>query len=72
MKSRAIINWKTTLGGVASILFGLEIVVEYLSTEPRPESTDSLAIALGLIATGLSCIAARDADKSSKDSGISV
>lgn len=64
-----LVNWKTTAGGIASLLAGVTILLKMLSGE-EPFSTDQLAVAFGLIGVGIAGIAARDADKSSQDSGI--
>ena len=64
-----LVNWKTTAGGVASVLGGLVLLLKMFSGDDE-FSTDQLAVALGLLGTGFAGITARDGNKSSQDNGI--
>ena len=67
-----LLNWKTTLAGVALILHGCSAIVESLLqvTEGASLTLDSLQLAFGEIIAGAGLIAARDANKSSQDSKV--
>ena len=67
-----LLNWKTTLAGVALILHGCSAIVESLLqvTEGASLTLDSLQLAFGEIIAGAGLIAARDANKSSQDSNV--
>lgn len=69
MKTSLLVNWKTTAGGIAALLGGLALLLKMLSGE-EAFNTDQLAIALGMIGTGIAGLMARDADKSSQDNNI--
>ena len=64
-----LINWKTSAGGIASLLGGLVLLLKMFSGDD-PFTTDQLAVAFGLIGTGIAGLAARDGNKSSQDNGI--
>jgi hypothetical protein len=67
-----LLNWKTTLAGVALILHGLGAVVDALLqvTDGVPLTLEGLQLATGEIIAGAGLIAARDANKSSQDSKV--
>ena len=67
-----LLNWKTTLAGVALILHGCSAIVESLLqvTEGASLTLDSLQFGFGEIIAGAGLIAARDANKSSQDSNV--
>ena len=67
-----LLNWKTTLAGVALILHGCSAIVESLLqvTEGASLTLDSLQLGFGEIIAGAGLIAARDANKSSQDSNV--
>ena len=67
-----VLNWKTTLAGVALILHGCSAIVQALLdvTEGTSLTFDSLQLAFGEIIAGAGLIAARDANKSSQDSNV--
>ena len=67
-----VLNWKTTLAGVALILHGCSAIVQALLdvTEGTSLTFDSLQLAFGEIIAGAGLIAARDANKSSQDSSV--
>jgi hypothetical protein len=67
-----LLNWKTTLAGVALILHGLGAVVDALLrvTDGVPLTMEGLQMATGEIIAGAGLIAARDANKSSQDSKV--
>lgn len=67
-----LLNWKTTLAGVALILHGCSAIVQALLdvTEGTSLTLDSLQLAFGEIIAGAGLIAARDANKSSQDSKV--
>ena len=67
-----LLNWKTTLAGVALILHGCSAIVQALLdvTEGTSLTLDSLQLAVGEIIAGAGLIAARDANKSSWDSQV--
>ena len=67
-----VLNWKTTLAGVALILHGCSAIVKALLdvTEGTSLTLDSLQLAFGEIIAGAGLIAARDANKSSQDSNV--
>ena len=67
-----VLNWKTTLAGVALILHGCSAIVQALLdvTEGTSLTFDSLQLAFGEIIAGAGLIAARDANKSSQDSRV--
>tara|TARA_R110000751_G_scaffold259689_1_gene358915 strand:+ start:2261 stop:2548 length:288 start_codon:yes stop_codon:yes gene_type:complete len=60
-------NWKTTLGGIGSLLAGLTMVVALLQGDGGDGV--SWSIAIGLISAGAANIFGRDADKTSAQSG---
>lgn len=62
-------NYQTTAGGVASLLGGLVILINMFSGE-QDFSTEQLAVAFGLIGTGVAGLFARDASKSSQDNNV--
>lgn len=64
-----LVNWKTTAGGLASILMGLVMMLKVVSGETELNA-DQLTIAVGLIGTGVAGLMARDSDKSSQDNKI--
>ena len=66
---KLFVNWKTTAGGIASLLGGAVLLLKMLSGD-EPFSTDQIAVTLGLIGTGIAGLMARDADKSSQDNEI--
>ena len=67
-----LLNWKTTLAGVALILHGMAAVVDALLqvTDGVPLTMEGLQMATGEIIAGAGLIAARDANKSSQDSNV--
>ena len=67
-----LLNWKTTLAGVALILHGMAAVVDALLqvTDGVPLTMEGLQMATGEIIAGAGLIAARDANKSSQDSSV--
>jgi len=67
-----LLNWKTTLAGLALILHGLGAVVDALLrvTDGVPLTLEELQLATGEIIAGAGLIAARDANKSSQDSHV--
>ena len=67
-----VLNWKTTLAGVALILHGCSAIVQALLdvTDGTSLTLDSLQLAFGEIIAGAGLIAARDANKSSWDSHV--
>tara|TARA_R110000822_G_scaffold99902_7_gene225123 strand:+ start:1177 stop:1530 length:354 start_codon:yes stop_codon:yes gene_type:complete len=67
-----LLNWKTTLAGLALILHGCSAIVQALInvTEGTSLTLDSLQLAVGEIIAGAGLIAARDANKSSWDSQV--
>jgi hypothetical protein len=67
-----LLNWKTTLAGVALILHGMGAVVDALLqvTDGVPLTLEGLQLATGEIIAGAGLIAARDANKSSQDSKV--
>ena len=67
-----LLNWKTTLAGVALILHGCSAIVQALLdvTDGTSLTLDSLQLAFGEIIAGAGLIAARDANKSSWDSHV--
>lgn len=67
-----LLNWKTTLAGVALILHGCSAIVQALLdvTDGTSLTLDSLQLAFGEIIAGAGLIAARDANKSSQDSNV--
>ena len=67
-----LLNWKTTLAGIALILHGLGAVVDALLrvTDGVPLTLEGLQLAGGEIIAGAGLIAARDANKSSQDSKV--
>ena len=67
-----LLNWKTTLAGVALILHGCSAIVQALLdvTDGTSLTLDSLQLAVGEIIAGAGLIAARDANKSSQDSRV--
>jgi hypothetical protein len=67
-----LLNWKTTLAGVALILHGMGDVVDALLrvTDGVPLTMEGLQMATGEIIAGAGLIAARDANKSSQDSQV--
>ena len=67
-----LLNWKTTLAGVALILHGLGAMVDALLrvTDGVPLTLEGLQLAGGEIIAGAGLIAARDANKSSQDSKV--
>ena len=67
-----LLNWKTTLAGVALILHGLGAVVDALLrvTDGVPLTLESLQLATGEIIAGAGLIAAREANISSQDSKV--
>lgn len=67
-----LLNWKTTLAGLALILHGCSAIVQALLdvTEGTSLTLDSLQLAVGEIIAGAGLIAARDANKSSWDSHV--
>ena len=67
-----LLNWKTTLAGVALILHGMAAVVDALLqvTDGVPSTMEGLQMATGEIIAGAGLIAARDANKSSQDSNV--
>lgn len=71
MKKSILTNWKTTAGGIASLLGGVVILLEMLNGK-QDFNTDRLAVALGMIGMGVSGLMARDADKSSEDNMVRV
>ena len=67
MKKALLVNWKTTATGIASLLAGVALVIKIFTGE---EDTTNIAVAIGLLSAGLAGLSARDADKSSQDTGI--
>lgn len=67
--NKLLVNWKTTAGGIASLLGGVTLLLNMLAGNDE-FTTDQLSIALGLIGTGVAGLMARDADKSSQDNEI--
>ena len=67
-----LLNWKTTLAGIALILHGLGAMVDALLrvTDGVPLTLEALQLATGEIIAGAGLIAARDANKSSQDSKV--
>lgn len=67
-----LLNWKTTLAGVALILHGMAAVVDALLqvTDGVPLTMEGMQMATGEIIAGAGLIAARDANKSSQDSNV--
>lgn len=67
-----LLNWKTTMAGLALILHGCSAIVQALLdvTEGTSLTLDSLQLAVGEIIAGGGLIAARDANKSSWDSHV--
>lgn len=67
-----LLNWKTTLAGVALILHGCGAIVQSLLdvTEGTSLTLDGLQLSFGEIIAGAGLIAARDANKSSQDSNV--
>lgn len=67
-----LLNWKTTLAGLALILHGCSAIVQSLLdvTNGTSLTLDSLQLAVGEIIAGAGLIAARDANKSSWDSHV--
>jgi len=67
-----LINWKTTLSGLALTTHGLSSIFEHLysATDGHPLTFEALQIGVAEIIAGVGLIAARDADKSSQDSTI--
>lgn len=67
-----LINWKTTLSGVALIGHGIGALADHLhgATEGNPITLEGLQMATAEIIAGVGLIAARDADKSSQESGV--
>lgn len=67
-----LLNYKTTIAGVAMILHGASTIVNHLLAIANGEALnpDDLHLAGVEIVAGAGLIAARDADKSSQDSGV--
>jgi hypothetical protein len=67
-----LINWKTSLAGIALIGHGIGMVADHLhgATEGNPITLEGMQLAIGEIIAGVGLIAARDANKSSQDSTI--
>ena len=67
-----LLNWKTTLAGVALILHGGGSVADALHkvTEGSPLTLEGLQLSFGEIIAGFGLIVARDANKSSQDSHV--
>lgn len=71
MKLKAILkNWKTTLAGVGVLLGGVSVIAKTLSDGWQPGDMELLTGAGTAVAAGFGMIFARDADKSSQDSGV--
>ena len=64
----AIVNWKTSLAGIAAILSGLAALITYLIDAAQSGHFDIEHIerSIGLIVVGGGLLHARDADKSSE------
>lgn len=63
------VNWKTTLLGIGTIgvsLFGALVAL----VDGDPATTVNVEVTVAQIMLGLGMITARDADKSSQDSGV--
>jgi len=72
---RIIVNWKTSLGGLAAILAAVKLLMGYLSPawDDDPETMvnwNMVLESLGVLAAGLAALWARDNDKSSADNAI--
>lgn len=65
-----LINNKTTIGGIGSILSGLALIANTLADGWQSGDFDAVSGGVGLVSVGLSALFARDADKTSQDNGL--
>ena len=65
---RALTNWKTTSVGVLSIVGGITRLI--FAVKAGNISEEAIMTTATAILTGLGLLLARDADKSSEDSGV--
>lgn len=66
----ALINWKTTVGGLATLFGGVTLILATLQDGWQSGDFDQLSAGITAITGGFALVFARDADKSSQDSGI--
>lgn len=67
------VNYKTTLAGITLVAHGAVAVLDHVNaiTQGNADlSPDALQLAVGEILAGAGLIAARDADRSSQQSGV--
>lgn len=69
----ALVNYKTTLAGICMIVHALSILLSHALAVAEGKAMidpDSLMLAQAEFMAGLGFISARDADRSSQDSGL--
>jgi len=70
----ALVNYKTTLSGVALIAYGASVVIQHVAGIAEDSTAvidpDQLQFAWGEIIAGIGLITARDQDKSSQETGV--
>lgn len=66
----ALVNWKTTVGGLATLFGGVTLILTTLQDGWQGGDFDQLSAGITAITGGFALVFARDADKSSQDSGI--
>lgn len=74
LKSQAmktiLVNWKSSLGGLGAILGALATIANVLQDGFEPDDLKIIYAAVSAISIGFAGLVARDADKSSQDSGV--